>query len=106
MKKKPVFRGSAVALVTPFDSLGVDYDALLRLVDRQIDAGTDALVVLGTTGEPSTLADSERRAVLSAVIERAGRPDSRSRGTGRTTPAAPYISRGRPPPSARTRSFA
>ncbi|WP_102410417.1 4-hydroxy-tetrahydrodipicolinate synthase [Beduinella massiliensis] len=72
MKKKPVFRGSAVALVTPFDSLGVDYDALLRLVDRQIDAGTDALVVLGTTGEPSTLADSERRAVLSAVIERAG----------------------------------
>ena len=72
MKRKPVFTGSAVALVTPLTRLGVDLDALGRLVDRQIDAGTDAIVALGTTGEPSTLTEAERRQVLETIIERVG----------------------------------
>lgn len=68
-----VFTGSCAALVTPFDAeLKPDFDALGELIERLIRARTDALCVLGTTGEPSTMTDSERREVASFVIERAG----------------------------------
>lgn len=64
-----------VALVTPFDATGeVDYDALNRLVDYQIDSRADFLCVLGTTAETPTLSDQEKMAVRRAVVERnAGR---------------------------------
>lgn len=67
--------GSIVALITPFDSDGnVDFDALGRLVDFQLEAGTDALLPLGTTGESSTMTHEEDDAVVSFVVERvAGR---------------------------------
>ena len=53
--KKPVFTGSAAALVTPFTDRGVDYDRLAAAIDRQAEGGTAAIVVCGTTGEASTL---------------------------------------------------
>lgn len=67
--------GSIVALVTPFDTDGhVDFDALGRLVDFQIEQGTDGILTLGTTGESSTMTDEEDDAVCSFVVERvAGR---------------------------------
>ena len=74
MEKKEL-RGMGVALVTPFDATGeVDYDALNRLVDYQIDSRADFLCVLGTTAETPTLSDQEKMAVRRAVVERnAGR---------------------------------
>ena len=45
-----LFYGSGVALVTPFRDQAVDYERLEKLIDWQIEAGTDALIVLGTTG--------------------------------------------------------
>lgn len=67
--------GSITALVTPFAADGsVDYDALGRLVDFQLDAGTDALLPLGTTGESSTMTHEEDEEVARFVVERvAGR---------------------------------
>lgn len=67
--------GSVVALVTPFDADGkVDFDALERLVDFHLEGGTDAILVLGTTGESSTMTDGEDYAVAECVISRvAGR---------------------------------
>ena len=67
--------GSIVALITPFDEAGnVDFAALDRLVDFHLDNGTDAILVLGTTGESSTMTDAEDYAVAEAVISRvAGR---------------------------------
>ena len=62
--KKPLFRGAATALVTPFRDGSPDFEALGRLIERQIEAGIDALVVTGTTGEAATLSDRERRDVL------------------------------------------
>ena len=74
MTKEPVFRGAATALVTPLNEKGVDYDALGRLIDWQIDEGIDALVIAGTSGEGSTLTDGEHREVLAFSAERiAGR---------------------------------
>ncbi len=69
-----LFYGCATALVTPFRGNRVDYDALEALIDWQIDSGIDALVILGTTGEPSTLSPSERSAILECAAARiAGR---------------------------------
>jgi len=68
-----LFYGSGTALVTPFRGNRVDFDAMERLIDWQIDADTDALVVLGTTGEPSTLSDAERSAVIECAMARCAR---------------------------------
>ena len=67
MKK---FSGTGVALVTPFDLSGkIDEVALRRLVQLQIDGGTDFLVVQGTTGETATLSPEEKEEVLTIVID-------------------------------------
>lgn len=64
------FKGTGVALVTPFRKEGeVDYNALQKLVEFQINNGTDYLVVQGTTGESVTLTESEKVSVLEFVIE-------------------------------------
>ena len=62
------FKGSGVALVTPFnDDLSIDFDALRKLVNYQIDNGTDFLVVQGTTGESPTLSKEEKLEALKCV---------------------------------------
>jgi len=64
------FTGSGVALVTPFHKDGsIDFDALKKLVQLQIDGGTDFLVVQGTTGESPTLSQEEKMQVLQTVID-------------------------------------
>ena len=69
-----LFYGCATALVTPFRGNRVDFDALESLIDWQIDSGVDALVALGTTGEPATLTASEHAAILECAVDRiAGR---------------------------------
>jgi len=61
--------GMGVALVTPFKSdYSVDYDALAKLVEFQIEGGVDYFVVLGTTGETPTLSDDEKRKVIQTVL--------------------------------------
>ena len=74
MTENPIFRGAATALITPLTEEGVDYAAMGRLIDWQIESGIDALVIAGTTGEGSTLTDEEHRAVLRFSVEQtAGR---------------------------------
>jgi 4-hydroxy-tetrahydrodipicolinate synthase len=64
------FSGSGVALVTPFQSdYSLDIPALKKLVQLQLDGGTDFLVVQGTTGESPTLSADEKRLVLDTVLE-------------------------------------
>ena len=82
MKKEPIFQGVATALVTPLTSEGVDYDALKRLINWQIDEGVNALVICGTTGESSTLTDEEHRQVLKFAIQVAGGRVPMIAGTG------------------------
>lgn len=68
------FRGTATAMITPFTEDGVNFDAFGRMIDFQIENGTDALVILGTTGEPSTMTEKEREDVMAFSAERiAGR---------------------------------
>lgn len=69
----PLFTGCATALVTPFLPDGsLDEEALRRLISLQAEAGIDALVLLGTTGEPCTLSMDERERVIAIGLEAAG----------------------------------
>ncbi len=69
--KKEVFRGVATALITPFCDRRVDYEAFGGIIDAQIEAGIDALVVCGTTGEASTLTDEEQIDTIAFAVKRA-----------------------------------
>jgi 4-hydroxy-tetrahydrodipicolinate synthase len=60
MKKAEIFKGVGTALITPFKDDKIDFAALERLIERQIDAKVDALVIGGTTAEAATLSDEER----------------------------------------------
>ncbi|MBR3932675.1 MAG: 4-hydroxy-tetrahydrodipicolinate synthase [Clostridia bacterium] len=68
---KTIFTGSATALVTPINDKGVDFDVLTKTVEFQIENGTDALVVCGTTGEAPTLEDSEHLDAVECVVSAA-----------------------------------
>ena len=58
--KKPLFSGVCTALVTPFLDGQINYPMMEMLLKRQVDAGSEAVVVCGTTGESPTLSDSEK----------------------------------------------
>ena len=68
--KKTVFKGMATAMVTPMTPHGVDYDAMARFIDFQLEEGINALVAVGTTGESATLSPDERKAVIKFTIDR------------------------------------
>ncbi|MBQ8160960.1 MAG: 4-hydroxy-tetrahydrodipicolinate synthase [Clostridia bacterium] len=66
---KPLFEGCGTALITPFRGGEVDYDALDRLVEEQIDCGVNALIAAGTTGEPATMTWEEHLSVIRRVVD-------------------------------------
>ena len=65
-----IFRGSGVAIVTPFQNGSVDFTAFTRLIELQIANRTDAIICAATTGESSTLTTDERLSVIQFVVER------------------------------------
>ena len=83
-----MFRGSIVAIVTPFKKDGaVDYGKLRELVEFQIEGGTDAIVPCGTTGESSTLDYEEHINVIKTVVEQVGKRVPVIAGTGSNSTA-------------------
>ncbi len=67
--KQTIFKGTATALVTPFKENGeVDFESFKKLIDMQIKAGINALVFLGTTGEASTLSQTECDEVIKFAV--------------------------------------
>ena len=73
--KKTIFTGAGVAIITPMnEDLSINWPELGRLIDDQVANGTDAIVIVGTTGEASTLTDDEHvEAIRFAVEHTAGR---------------------------------
>ena len=65
-----IFKGTATALITPFTSDGVDFDSFDRILDDQLSGGVDAVVVLGTTGEPATMTAAEKKAVIESAVKK------------------------------------
>ncbi len=95
-----IFKGSGVALVTPFrktrrGNIKVDYDNLERLVDYHIKNNTDSIIICGTTGESSTLSDKEHLETIGKCVEFANGRIPVIAGTGSNeTPHAIKLSQG------------
>ena len=82
MRKNTLFTGSAVAIVTPFTDNGIDYDAFGRLIEFQIESGTQCIIVCGTTGEPATMTRDERNTVIQYCIDKVNKRVPVVVGTG------------------------
>lgn len=67
---KGFFKGSATAMITPFKDGQINFDVMGEMLEYQIAGGTDALVVLGTTGEPSTMSFEEEEILMKFVVEK------------------------------------
>ena len=90
----PVFKGSAVAIVTPMKANGeVNYERLGELIEMQIAGETDAIVICGTTGESSTLSHEEHIDVIRYCVEKVAKRVPVIAGTGsNSTETAIYLS--------------
>lgn len=65
-----IFKGTATALITPFTENGVDFASLDALLDDQVKNGVNALVILGTTGEPATMSLDEKKSVIEFTVKK------------------------------------
>ncbi len=81
--KNTIFTGAAIAIITPMNKDdSVNYDKLGELLEEQIAAGTDAVVICGTTGESSTLSGEEHMDVIKYAIDRVNKRIPVIAGTG------------------------
>ena len=83
-----IFKGSGVAIVTPFDERGVDLKKLEELIEWHIDSKTDAIIVCGTTGEASTMTEQERKETIKFVVDIVNKRIPVIAGTGSNNTAA------------------
>lgn len=89
-----VFTGAGVAIITPFnEDLSVNYEKLGELIEFQIEGGTDAIVICGTTGEASTLTHEEHLECIRYTVEKVNKRVPVIAGTGSNcTETAVYLS--------------
>lgn len=81
--KNTVFTGAGVAIITPMNADGsINYDEFGRIIDFQIDNGTDAIIVCGTTGESATMTDEEHVECIRYCVDRVNRRVPVIAGTG------------------------
>ena len=85
--KKPLFTGACTALVTPFLGDQVNYPMMEQLLRRQIDAGIEAVVLCGTTGESPTLSDTEKLEIFTRAKRYVGNACKIIAGTGSNSTA-------------------
>ncbi|WP_142413025.1 4-hydroxy-tetrahydrodipicolinate synthase [Hathewaya massiliensis] len=77
-----IFKGSGVALITPFNNDGVDFNKLEDLVNMHLSSSTDAIIVCGTTGEASTMTKEERKETIKFVVDLVNKKIPVIAGTG------------------------
>lgn len=77
-----IFKGSGVALITPFNNDGVDFNKLEELVNMHLNSSTDAIIVCGTTGEASTMTEEERKETIKFVVDLVNKKIPVIAGTG------------------------
>ncbi len=81
--KNTIFTGAAIAIITPMNADGsVNYNVLGEMIDNQIESGTDAIVICGTTGEASTMTDEEHLECIRFAVERTAKRVPVIAGTG------------------------
>ena len=83
-----IFKGSGVAIVTPFNERGVDFKKLEELIEWHIKSKTDAIIVCGTTGEASTMTEQEKKETIKFVVDVVNKRIPVIAGTGSNNTAA------------------
>jgi 4-hydroxy-tetrahydrodipicolinate synthase len=83
-----IFKGSGVAIVTPFNEQGIDFKKLEELVEWHIQSSTDAIVICGTTGESSTMSDQEKKETIKFTVDMVNRRIPVIAGTGSNNTAS------------------
>lgn len=77
-----LFKGSGVAIVTPFKDGGIDFEKLEELIEWHIKEKTDSIIICGTTGESATMTDEERREAIKFTVEKVNNRIPVIAGTG------------------------
>lgn len=77
-----IFTGAGVAIITPFSEDGINFNKLEELIEWQIKEGTDAIIICGTTGEASTMTETERKAAIAFTVEKVNKRIPVIAGTG------------------------
>ena len=77
-----IFRGSGVAIVTPFNEEGIDFEAFEKNLDWQVENGTDAIIVCGTTGEAATMSEEEQKQAIKFAVDKINKRIPVIAGTG------------------------
>lgn len=77
-----LFKGSGVAIVTPFNENGINYEKFGELLEWHIENSTDAIIVCGTTGEGSTISDDEKKEIFKFAVEKVNKRIPIIAGTG------------------------
>ena len=80
--KETIFKGCGTAIATPFTEDGVNFEEFGKLLESQIEAGVDAIIVCGTTGESATMSEQERKETIKFAIEKVGKRVKVIAGTG------------------------
>ena len=80
--KNTIFKGMATAIVTPMTADGIDYDALGRFLEFQIENGINAIVVMGTTGENATIEYADQKEIIRYTVEKVAKRVPVIAGTG------------------------
>lgn len=77
-----IFKGSGVAIITPYTEDGIDYKAYETLLNWHVQEGTDAIIVCGTTGEASTMTEEEKKEIIKFTVEKIAKRIPVIAGTG------------------------
>ncbi|MCM8711994.1 4-hydroxy-tetrahydrodipicolinate synthase [Clostridium sp. SYSU_GA19001] len=83
-----IFKGCGVAIVTPFNERGVDFKKLEELLNWHVENGTDAIIVCGTTGEASTMSETEKKETIKFTVDVINKRIPVIAGTGSNNTAA------------------
>ncbi|NSB15686.1 4-hydroxy-tetrahydrodipicolinate synthase [Clostridium beijerinckii] len=83
-----IFQGSAVAIVTPFNENGINFESLRNLLEWHIKEGTDAIVICGTTGEATTMTEKEKKDTIKFTVDVINKRIPVIAGTGSNNTAA------------------
>ena len=80
--KETIFKGCGTAIATPFTKDGVNFEEFGKLLENQIQAGVDAIIVCGTTGESATMSEKEKKDTMKFAIEKVAKRTKVILGTG------------------------
>jgi len=83
-----IFKGSGVAIVTPFNEQGIDFKKLEELIEWQIESFTDAIIICGTTGESATMSEQEKKETIKFTVDMVNKRIPVIAGTGSNNTSA------------------